>query len=262
MEKSKAFNPPTPVDDDEELPPSYEEAAPSATPPHVPLTIPLCSQAFWKRKKTKISVSRHERPLLLYLPNPEHVRCRCGAYVNTTHRSPNLPAGKVRCRCGYIVSSTGYACHPPQCVELTGDDWKQCSCGEALPDPPNTYSAHSCSCGAVFSPDGSVKRKCSIHNAYSNDARNTLCPCGRHVDTTALWKVMHGTRSMRDTTNPHAGYSSYDYNLPYGSGKCVCGLIVKRNGSWSANHMKCCEVISSKPRKADTDIPEGCTCAG
>jgi hypothetical protein len=186
-------------------------------------------------------------------------------YVDTTKRSWYLPAGQARCACGYIVSSTGYSCHASQCKDLALDASKKCGCGEPLPEILDYRPWYSCKCGSMFYPDGSVRRACPYHQTSSHDARNVQCKCGRHVDTTATWKIRHGTKSLTQGELkgfPWAGYSMYDYKLPAGSARCECGLKVKRDcTSVSEGHMRCCKVLSSKAREAVSGSEESCTCA-
>jgi hypothetical protein len=245
--------------DTKQSPPSYEEA-----------TQPTSSRFsnFSQRHidsnagPSKIQVGKSF--LQYFLPDPKHVKCRCGAYVDTTKRSPHFPAERVRCMCGYIVSSNGYACHPSHCKDLPPDDPK-CGCGELLPDTGRHQATITCKCGAEFGSDGSVKRFCPYHRITANDARNVQCQCGRYVDTTAIWRILHGTKSLTIgelNSHPRAGYSHYDYTLPERQGRCFCGLTVMRDGTCSVGeHWQCCTVLSCKPREDKAGSEQSCKCA-
>lgn len=272
MEKEENLKAPIPVPDEDdggdtkESPPSYAEATqPTSTRFGNLYLRPVHSNARPSRTQLRQSFWRPSTALQYLLPDPERVRCRCGAYVDTTKRSPNFPAERVRCRCGYIVSSNGYACHPSHCKDLPPDGAK-CGCGELLPDTGCRKDTTTCKCGAEFGSDGAVKRTCPYHRIKANDARNVQCRCGRYVDTTAIWRMLHGTKSMtmgEANSNPWAGYSHYDYTLPEAQGRCVCGLTVMRDGtSIVGEHRRCCTVLSCKPRDGEAiGSEQSCTCA-
>ena len=269
MEKGKNLELPVPLEnglsDPQELPPSYDEAVQSTSSGF---------GNFFRRyagrnsrandTRVEISTWKHEKPLQYYLPDPKYVKCHCGKHVDTTKRSWYLPAGNTRCACGYVVSSTGYSCHASQYKGLALDASKKCGCGEPLPELRDCRSWYTCKCGAIFSSDGSARRVCPYHQTSSDDARNVQCKCGRHVDTTAIWNIRHGTKNLTQgeiNGFPWAGYSMYDYKLPAGSARCECGLTVKRDGtSVSEGHMRCCKVLSCKAREAPMESEESCTC--
>ena len=270
MEKEESLKPPVPIEDDQldsqELPPSYDEAVQSNSNQF---------SGFFRRytgrssvandSRVKVSAWKQDKPLQYYLPDPKHVKCRCGKHVDTTNRSRHLPEGETRCTCGYIVSSTGQSHHESHVKDVDSGISDTCGCGEQLRDFMDYHLWYTCKCGAIFYPDGSVRRICPYHQTSSDDARNVQCKCGKHVDTTAIWKVQHGTKSLTEghmSGFPWAGYSTYEYTLPAGSGRCECGLIVKRDGTTvSEGHLGCCKVASCKALEAAVGSEESCTCA-
>ena len=275
MEKKGHLNLPIPVEDEDDeafdLPPPYEEAVQSHQP--APGRVSPKPPPWPQYTKTTLSFWKHKQPLQYYPPDPRSIKCRCGRHVNTTHPSTSLPPGHARCICGYIVSSTGYAC-PPSHLNIPAsapDDIKKCGCGEPLPESRCSQCAYICKCGASFNADGTVMRRCPIHKTIGRDPRNVQCVCGRYVDTTAVWKMRHGTPSLTEGEvwgYSWAGYSLYDYTLPEWSGRCGCGMTVRRDGLVTQEHGSvtleygpCCRVLSCKPRKRLEGGGEGCTCS-
>lgn len=246
---------------DDDPPPPYEAL------PQSEVSISNASPSGSTRRITfsatnqRTSYRRPERALQYYTPHPNHVKCRCGQYNDTTQQSWQLPPGKVRCYCGYIVMASGYSCHPSQDNETCR---VQCSCGSLV---LNQHHEHqfSCSCGAEFRSDGSVRRLCVYHGTYANDACNVRCTCGKYVDTTAEWTIKHGrsnTGKDRVREHPFAGYSKYEYNLPRDSGRCSCGRTISRDGTCMFKHNSvCCRVGSVSKREVVAGSVESCTCA-
>ena len=264
---AKEENPtlPIPVDSDEDdisdQPPSYEEATQSPTTP----TLLRSILKRGKQSQPEIVFRKQAAPLQFYTPDPKHIKCRCGKHVDTTKRSPHLVAGTVKCSCGYVVSSTGYACHPSQCSSVIPASARKCSCGELFSEMRYDSSTFSCHCGAMFGSDEKAKRLCKWHQCVTGDARNVLCRCGRVLDTTAVYRVLHGTKSFTQgefSKHPRAGWSHYDYTLPEGTALCECGIFVKRDGSSEVGkHWTCCKVLSCKARESGlASSEESCTC--
>jgi hypothetical protein len=191
---------------------------------------------------------RPAKNLELVLPNPEHVKCRCGKHVDTTRFYNSLPKGHARCRCGYIVSSTGYACHPEQFYASNSRrNQFKCSCGADVPKPRGREIEAWCPCGAAFKEDGSGWRYCQYHEVLNEDGRNVKCSCGRYVDTTVEWTIRHKR------------YGFMTFSLPFGVGRCECGMDVRRDGIVRTSDTNDCYTVLSKKPTSREDSE--CTCA-
>ena len=247
----------------EDLPPPYEavvESSTSRTPSSKTADVQLLSRL----DRPKVHFGLPGKPLLLFTPNPERIKCQCGRHVDTTRRNFLLPKDKARCACGYIVTSSGYSSHPSQCRDISEGSGKECSCGTSLMEHVCKENTFVCTCGAVFSSDRSVRRICEYHQIFSNDAQNVPCDCGRYVDTTIEWRIRHGRNNVgKGVDADHAlnGYTTFDYTLPECSGRCVCGMTVRRNGNCVLEHKnECCRIKSSSEKETVFGSEESCTC--
>ena len=200
--------------------------------------------------------SKPTKEVQIFLPDPKHVKCRCGQHKDTTISDQTLPAGRVECHCGYIVTSTGQAYYPPAASSSKSPDCTnyKCSCGTKHRRDRDHKAITTCPCGAQFHPNGSVKRLCPFHDVYALDARNVRCSCGQYVDTTLEWIVLHA----------NGKYSSYKYPVPRGNGRCACGMTVSRDGSCVMEHRNsCCKISRQSRREIKDGGVEGraCSCA-
>lgn len=205
------------------------------------------------------------RPLKFFPPHPNHVKCCCGRYVDTRKPSIHLPLGQVFCECGYVVTSAGYSYFPVQGGESATD--KTLKCDACATPIPSFWKLREfvCRCGARFQDGEHVKRWCPYHKVESRDARNMRCFCGLYVDTTAEWKVRHGHLPPDKHTEKQRsckGYSTYEYTLPRGSGKCKCGATVTRDGNLLLDHRRgCCRTLSHEKKEPVVGTEDSCTCA-
>ena len=200
---------------------------------------------------------RAKRNVTVLLPDPTHIKCRCGSHRDTTQSQWGLPSGSVSCICGYIVYSSGYSCHPSQAKTTPGyDDGKRCgACARPL---KLNHNAGPCSCGAVFHPDGSVQRYCPEHRLWTKDARNVRCKCGCYVDTTATWDIHHQWPKNYARHNE----ARYSYCSQGNTGRCVCGMTVRRDGQRILEHGNdCCRISSKGAREQSSGSSTECTCA-
>ncbi len=198
---------------------------------------------------------RPKEQLRILSPDPKDIMCRCGRHVDTTIHYKSLDPSSIRCTCGYIVTSNGYSYLPPTAAKSQAAKI-EFSCGGR-----SNGAAFACSCGATFSPEGSPKQFCEQHSSWSGDERSVRCDCGRYVDITALWTSEHGRASEKRSFSRDpalVGYTMYTYKLPAGSGRCDCGLTVRRDGTVTSRHSNTCCKVTSK--KAVSKGGNGCTC--